>query len=65
MSSPSLLLSRLSLAATAVLSAVKRGLSARPCLFACNRLTLQPSRLVRLNLTRLSLTLLVGGTLTG
>lgn len=65
MSSPSLLLSRLSLAATAVLSAVKRGLSARPCLFACNRLTLQPSRLLRLNLTRLSLTLLVGGTLTG
>lgn len=64
-SSPSLLLSRLSLAATAVLSAVKRGLSARPCLFACNRLTLQPSRLLRLNLTRLSLTLLVGGTLTG
>lgn len=59
-SSPSLLLSRLSLAATAVLSAVKRGLSARPCLFACNRLTLQPSRLLRL-----SLTLLVGGTLTG
>lgn len=64
-SSPSLLLSRLSLAATAVLSAVKRGLSARPCLFACNSLTLQPSRLVRLNLTRLSLTLLVSGTLTG
>ncbi|WP_159033759.1 divergent polysaccharide deacetylase family protein [Plesiomonas shigelloides] len=70
MSCPSLLLSRLSLAATAVLSAVKRGLSARPCLFAYNRLTLQPSRLLRLNftrlnLTRLSLTLLVGGTLTG
>ncbi|MGL5310505.1 MAG: hypothetical protein ACRDAL_07910, partial [Plesiomonas shigelloides] len=65
MSSPSLLLSRLSLAATAVLSAARRGLSTRSCLSTSNRLTLQPSRLLRLNLIRLSLTLLVGSTLTG